>query len=430
MNAVEQAPSPQLTFWQLPPSSMRLAVLPLCDILCEATLLLSDVHFTGIRHVYIAKGGLWYSAVRTTQTGHDRRIRRWADLGQASVQSFQQVTNREFSLGLSLTSISNAGVDLYFPNEALLDLWLSKLQLFCRLHNFQEDFRLLYKLGSGQFGTVFAALEYSSSLIYAVKIVSRSQRKEIDHEMAILKELKLASVPQVRKMYEDPCKISLVMHLSAGLDVRSYLSRFGPLPEALARKVVFSLTRTLSLVHQHGIIHRDVKPENVLIDIRHKREVSSVSLVDFGLAIHCDQARAGSCSGTAGYLAPEVLQLQLFDCKADVFSLGVFTYTLLAGECPFASSTMQRIAYLNSRCRLSFAGGIWRHVSKDCLAFIAALACLEPGKRPTAAEALELPWLSGLQHQFEELSLAKVRKENTSDSIASTQPEEANSINI
>lgn len=339
------------------------------------------------------------------------------------MQAFQEVTDNKFSFGLSLTSVSNAVGDLYFPNQALLDLWTSKLQLFCRLHNFQQDFRLLYKLGSGNFGTVFAALEYSSGLIYAVKVVSRDQRKDIDTEVAILKELHLASVPEVMKVYEDSAKISLVMQLAPGMDANSYLSRFGPLSESLARKVVFSLTRTLSFVHQQGVIHRDIKPGNVLIDIRHKCQVSSVCLVDFGLAIHCDQAKAGSCSGTAGYLAPELFQLEMYDCKVDIFSLGVLTYTLIAGECPFASHTLRRVAYLNSRCRISFAGAIWRHVSKDCLAFITALTGLEPEERPTAEEALGLPWLSGLKQQLEELSLAKVTREATTDSIASTQPD-------
>ena len=325
--------------------------------------------------------------------------------------------------GLSLTSRGNTDEDLCFPSEALMDFWIIKLEQFCRFHSFNEGFRLLYKLGSGSFGTVFAALEYKSESIYAVKIVPKSQQDLISREAEILKDVKVANVPKVLKVLEDQYKMYLVMQLVPGVDIRNYLNRFGPLSESLARKVVFSLAWSLSLIHIEGIIHRDIKPENVLIDIRHGREVSSVSLVDFGLAIRRDQARAGSCCGTAGYLAPELLRFQEFDCKVDVFSLGVLTYTLIAGECPFASSTVQRIKYLNLKCKLDFSGGKWQHVSKACQAFITSLTCLEPAQRPTTHQALSLPWLGRLKQQYDRLSLAKVTREDTTDSIGSTQPD-------
>jgi len=339
------------------------------------------------------------------------------------MQPYQEVTREGVIYGLSLTSRGNTEEDLYFPSAALMDFWIIKLEQFCRFPSFNEGFRLLYKLGSGSFGTVFAALEYASEYIYAVKIVPKMQQELILSEVAILKDVKLASVPKVIKVLEDQYKMYLVMQLVPGVDIRNYLNRFGPFSESLARKVVFSLAWSLSLIHTEGIIHRDIKPENVLIDIRHGHEVSSVSLVDFGLAIRSAQARAGSCCGTAGYLAPELLRFQEFDCKVDVFSLGVLTYTLIAGECPFASSTLQRVKHLNLKCKLDFTGGIWRHISKACQSFIASLASLEPAQRPTTHQALCLPWLRGLKQQYVELSLAKVTREDSTDSIGSTQPD-------
>ena len=350
-------------------------------------------------------------------------MRRWADLAEVSVQAYQEVQEGRLRFGLSLLSVRNATVDLYFPSEALLSLWCAKLEQFCRLHNFHDDYRFLYKQGSGHFGTVFAALEYSSELTFAVKVVPRTQRTHLESEIAILRDLKCATVPQVRKVYEDQEKVYLIMQLAPGVDIRNYMARYGPLSETLTRKIAFSLTRTLAHIHQQRIIHRDIKPENVLIDVRRRSELSSVYLVDFGLAIRCDQARAGNCSGTAGYLAPELIKLQEFDCKVDLFSLGVLTYTMIAGESPFASSTVKRVAYLNSRCRLRFAGAVWKAVPSDCIAFITALTSPDPSQRPSAEEALTLTWLSDLQQHYEELTLGKVTKENTTDSIVSTQSE-------
>lgn len=415
--------SPAFSFWSLPPCAQRLVPLPLSTILCEATLLLCESHKTSLRHVYIANAALWYSPVTPTQTVNDRRIRRWADLGTVSVRAFQEVHRGKLRFGLALVAVDSAAVEVYFPCEDLMVAWLGKFEQFCRLHCFQDDYRVLHKLGSGHFGTVSAALEHCSGLTYAVKAVARTQRQQLDQEIAILKEIDCSNVPKVRKVYEDQQKIYVVMQLAPGLDISNYLSRFGPLSEALTRKVAFHLTRTLVHLHQQSLIHRDLKPANVLIDIRHSSELSSVFLVDFGLAIRCDQARAGSCSGTAGYLAPELIQLEEFDCKVDVFSLGVLTFTMIAGDGPFASSTVRRVAYLNSRCKLSFTGAVWKHISSDCIAFITALTAADPRHRPSAAQALCLPWLCDLQQQYEELALEKVTKEGTPDSLVSTQSE-------
>lgn len=341
-------------------------------------------------------------------------------LGEVSVKAFQEVGKEGVRVGLELKRDNNVALDVYFPNDSLLDHWLSLLEPYCHLRSFPDDYRILYKLGSGRFGTVSAALEYTTGVTYAVKMVSMDRRMMLENELRVLQTLKVEGVPTAKRIYEHQHAAYLVMQLAPGMDIQTYLSRFGAFSEYLSRKVIFLLTRLVNAVHKQGIIHRDIKPENVLIDTRRRTEVSSVWLVDFGLGIRRDQAKAGSCSGTAGYLAPELLQLQSFDSKADIFSLGALTYTLLAGESPFASSSVQRVAYLNSKCRLRFTGAKWRNVSTDCIAFITKVTAVDPNERPTAEEALNLPWLQSLQQQYEELSLRKASHEKSGDSIAST----------
>jgi serine/threonine-protein kinase len=135
----------------------------------------------------------------------------------------------------------------------------------------------------------------------------------------------------------------IVMELLAGRTLREVLREEGPLPVAKAVAIAAAVADALHYAHQAGIVHRDVKPGNVLIG-----HDGRVKVVDFGIAKAAtdqDLTEAGTLLGTAKYLAPEQVAGQPQDRRADVYGLGVVLYEMLCGRPPFSGDTDMAVAF-------------------------------------------------------------------------------------
>lgn len=115
-------------------------------------------------------------------------------------------------------------------------------------------------------------------------------------------------------------------------------------------------------MHKSGIIHRDIKPQNILF----RNSFDDIVLADFGLAdfYRKDGQYLFKRCGTPGFVAPEVLHDKLYDYKVDVFSVGVIMYLLLTGKQPFRSNNLDEIVQLNYDCAVDYG---CLEISKDAL---------------------------------------------------------------
>jgi eukaryotic-like serine/threonine-protein kinase len=130
----------------------------------------------------------------------------------------------------------------------------------------------------------------------------------------------------------------IVMELLPGSNLARYANAEHRLPEPLALDIAAQLADALTHAHRHGVVHRDVKPSNVLFDLATRRAV----LTDFGLARAPDAqaSRSGVLLGSPVYMAPELLAGQPPDAHSDLYALGVLMYELLAGRPPFEAASM------------------------------------------------------------------------------------------
>jgi hypothetical protein len=133
-----------------------------------------------------------------------------------------------------------------------------------------------------------------------------------------------------------------------GENLKEVVEREGPLPVPQALALTYQIARGLAFAHEHGVVHRDVKPQNVLLD-----ESGTAKVTDFGIARSLDPSeeltQTGTLLGTSDYIAPEQASGQPVDARTDQYSLGVLLYELLTGEVPYRAESFMAVAMRHLR---------------------------------------------------------------------------------
>jgi serine/threonine protein kinase len=196
-------------------------------------------------------------------------------------------------------------------------------------------------LGCGGFSEVYQAIEISSELEYAIKIVDKVLVHEgdpnaIKNEVKILKNISHPHIVKLNQVYETPFRVYLVMEYLeqplAAIDDRCRFMTDGvwvpPYDEDLLRTILTQLLEVLNLLHKEGIVHRDIKPENLLWIPQDKKKIK---LIDFGMAVYLPKEPLIQWAGTPEFQAPEILERlpNGYDCKVDLWSLGCLIYFLV-----------------------------------------------------------------------------------------------------
>ena len=201
------------------------------------------------------------------------------------------------------------------------------------------------ELGRGGLGVVFRA-RHEDGRLAALKLLiappAPAARARLEGELRALLRLDHPHVVRVLDAGQDQGRPWLAMELIAGESLQALLEREGPLPPARAVAVIRALAGALTHCHAQGVLHRDLKPDNVLLDRQ-----GWPRLVDFGLALELDGSgsrltRTGQLLGTPGYWSPEQARgdLQALDGRTDVYALGATLFALLTGQPPFSAGSL------------------------------------------------------------------------------------------
>jgi len=232
---------------------------------------------------------------------------------------------------------------------------------------------------------------------YLQKIVKGQTvpRSSLDNEIELLKSLSHPNIVQLYETFEDQSTIYLIMELVKGSDLFEISEILVTLRPSSVLALITPLLSTLSHLHSRGIVHHDIKPENILVDYSH----NTLKLLDFGSAKVFSQSRAGAVGGTLTYMAPEVLlnmrgARNLCDKSVDIWSVGVLTFLLISGVHPFDSgNSHDNVINRIISGKYKFNGTIWDKVPKECKDFIKRCLVVDPKKRSTVADLLKHPWV-------------------------------------
>lgn len=209
----------------------------------------------------------------------------------------------------------------------------------------QNKYQLGRLLGRGSFAKVYQALSLADNAHVAIKVINKDS-SALALEPQILREIgamrRLQSHPNILRIHEvmaTRTRIYLVMELAAGGELFSRIVRRGRFTEPAARRYFQQLVSALNYCHENGVAHRDVKPQNLLLDHKGNLKVS-----DFGLSALPEQLRDGllhTACGTPAFTAPEVICRRGYEgSKADAWSCGVILYMLLCGHMPFNDNNL------------------------------------------------------------------------------------------
>ncbi|KAM7529621.1 hypothetical protein LguiB_033031 [Lonicera macranthoides] len=269
---------------------------------------------------------------------------------------------------------------------------------------YQKDFDKKYTigklLGHGQFGYTYVATDKISGDRVAVKKIDKNKMilpiavEDVKREVQILQALSgHENVVQFYNAFDDDSYVYIVMELCEGGELldRILAKKDSRYTEKDAARVVRQMLKVAAECHLHGLVHRDMKPENFLF--KSKKEDSPLKATDFGLSDFIKPGRKfHDIVGSAYYVAPEVLKRKSGP-ESDVWSIGVITYILLCGRRPFWDKTEDGIFKEVLRNKPDFRRKPWPSISISAKDFVKKLLVKDPRARLTAAQALSHPWV-------------------------------------
>jgi len=263
------------------------------------------------------------------------------------------------------------------------------------------------KLGQGQFGIVFKVREKRTGtgemgLFRCCKTISKSKttcpRELIANEIDVLRRLDHPNIVRMYEAFEDYQNLYLIFELIDGkelLDIILDLARAGQaFDEARAARVLRSVLSAIAHCHSNRVMHKDLKPENIMIlnkdlDVL---DAGSVKMIDFGLAEMFTPGHVSTtAAGTPYYMSPEVFHHN-FNYKCDVWSVGVLLYLMLTAHLPFDAPNKEEYIKVVTNQPVSFPDHLFKNISKEAVELLKRLLEKKVELRPTAAQALDHPW--------------------------------------
>eukprot|EP00427_Karlodinium_veneficum_P018157 CAMPEP_0169143950 /NCGR_PEP_ID=MMETSP1015-20121227/45923_1 /TAXON_ID=342587 /ORGANISM="Karlodinium micrum, Strain CCMP2283" /LENGTH=454 /DNA_ID=CAMNT_0009211051 /DNA_START=72 /DNA_END=1437 /DNA_ORIENTATION=+ len=258
-------------------------------------------------------------------------------------------------------------------------------------------------VGAGANGTVRVIKSRSDpSQRFALKSFDLDHYDDLEEIETETKNYLCMDHPHIARLYdvyETKQHIHLVMECVEGGDLFEKLHDKGScFSEDESSKMLMQLLSAVNYMHKNGVVHRDIKMENIVFD-----QYGCLKLIDFGLSAMLDPSssdRLRRCCGTVEYCAPEVFR-KWYTSQCDLWSVGVVGFILLSGKMPFYGSDSNQVRKI-SEGSYSMTGRAWREVSEDAKSFIRLLLQVDPSKRLSAADALEHPWISRSRVQLSE----------------------------
>jgi len=207
-----------------------------------------------------------------------------------------------------------------------------------------ERYEILKSLGEGGMGAVYKARDHELDRMVALKVIRPELAGHPDilrrfkQELILARQVTHKNVVRIFDLGTADGRKFITMDFIEGSDLKSIINERGKIPAVEAVPIVQQICRGLEAAHLEGVVHRDLKPQNIMVD-----DAGRVWLMDFGLARSMELSgltRTGVLMGTPDYMSPEQARAERVEAQSDLFSLGIIFFEMLTGRLPFQADTL------------------------------------------------------------------------------------------
>ena len=264
-------------------------------------------------------------------------------------------------------------------------------------------YHMVERIAAGGMGEVFRAHDAVLAREVAIKVLHRSLAGDPAFVDRFRREARAAAGlahPNIVAVYDWGAVDGvyyMVMEFVRGPSVRHLLNEQGRMEPGQAAEILRQSLLALGHAHHEGFVHRDMKPENLLVT-----QDGVVKVADFGLARAYADGRvtqAGAVTGTVQYLAPEQIRGEPADPRSDLYSLGIVAYELLTGKLPFTGETAMAVAYKHLSDRVPAPSSVLPDLPAELDGFVAAATDRDRELRPESADVMRMD-LDAITHQL------------------------------
>ncbi|MFD0704773.1 serine/threonine protein kinase [Alloscardovia venturai] len=210
--------------------------------------------------------------------------------------------------------------------------------------NFGAHYRVLQRIGAGASGIVYLAVHKDTDERVAIKFLREEYRDDIEilqrfiAERTKLTSLESNHIIHIRDLIAEDGRLGIVMDYVPGPTLTQYLRDAGTLAPAEALGIARQIFQGLQYAHSHGVIHRDIKPDNIILLPQAEENTFNVVISDFGVASIVGQSHLTTTRmvGTPAYMAPELIESAIVAPSVDIYAVGILLYQMLAGSTPFS----------------------------------------------------------------------------------------------
>ena len=263
------------------------------------------------------------------------------------------------------------------------------------LETLERDYELIRELGQGGMAAVYLARRRDNGRVIAIKAIRARYLDDPDvlqrfaREARTVADLDHPNIVRTEAIEEIGDRaVAIITEYIAGGTVRDRLREYGAFSAEATENVLRDVANALAYAHRRGIVHRDVKPENVFLDHTTGRALLS----DFGIARRIDGdvpiTQLGAALGTPHYMSPEQIDGRRVDGRSDIYSVGVLGWELLTGHRPWAGENLYSIIYKQKHERLAPITTLRPRVPANLLVVIERALEKDPARRWQSAEEL------------------------------------------
>ena len=262
-------------------------------------------------------------------------------------------------------------------------------------------------IGRGGYGKIYLAKNTKDNKEYAIKYISKEKMKQVGVDGSVIqREIDVhirINHPRIIKLHsflEDKYNYYLALEYAPNGNLYQYIQKKKGMPESEAFKYFIQVSSAIYFLHKYGYVHRDIKPENILLD-----KNLDVKLCDFGWCVSVEKGERTTFCGTYEYMAPEMVNDELYDMGIDIWSLGVLLYEMIHGYSPFRAHNNQAQDPKSAQVEIFLniknnKYTIDKQISEECTDLIAKLLTTDTKKRIKIGDIFTHPWVINKEKEY------------------------------